>query len=146
MCIFNSHGCECEDCVLGWEDMDYEGDCNDCGCLYYGGLYGNRFICRLPKCIKSLIYKVKMNKINKHEAKMYDGIAEWYSEREWKIDAMMQAINENVFINCYNEKLFLCSRDSNGRLWLYNDGKISSEQADGVIRSYDKILEEKKED
>ena len=24
---------DCEYCPLGWEDRDYEGDCNDCGCM-----------------------------------------------------------------------------------------------------------------
>lgn len=52
--------CDCENCPLSWEDKDYWGECNDCGC--YMAEAGedcpkSLLICMLPRWIKKIIYK-----------------------------------------------------------------------------------------
>lgn len=52
--------CDCENCPLSWEDKDYWGECNDCGC--YMAEVGEDcpktlLICMLPRWIKKIIYK-----------------------------------------------------------------------------------------
>lgn len=49
---------DCEHCPLGWEDIGYEGECNDCGC--YMAECGKDYpktilICMLPKWIKKIL-------------------------------------------------------------------------------------------
>lgn len=145
MSIFK-RDCDCADCVLGWEELDYEGDCNDCGCMYYSNPCGNGFVCGLPTCIKSVIHRIKKREKDKAEMKMFDDLVERHEEQERKTQAMLQAINENVFKDCYGEKLVLCSRDSNGELWLYNYGKALDIQAYDVVKRYEELLEKKEEE
>lgn len=53
----------CEACPMGWEDIGYEGECYDCGCMLSGD--GHSFDvpawkCMLPKSIKKAACKLKM--------------------------------------------------------------------------------------
>ena len=96
---------DCEDCPLSWEDRSYEGDC-DCGCYIYEDLYGDKFICRLPMFIKRFIATRKIKKIEKEQARQYDGIGEWYKEEQRKETAMQYAINETL----KERGMFLCFR------------------------------------
>ena len=49
----------CEDCPMGWDDMSYEGECNDCGCYFNYDFNVPRWKCILPRWVKNLIKKRK---------------------------------------------------------------------------------------
>lgn len=51
--------CDCEHCVMGWDDMSYEGECGDCGCCFDYHFNVPKWKCALPRWIKKLIKKVK---------------------------------------------------------------------------------------
>lgn len=52
---------DCEHCPCGWEYRSYEGECDDCGCLFdrKGGFDVPTWKCMLPKWIKRLFVKHK---------------------------------------------------------------------------------------
>lgn len=50
---------DCEYCPMGWEDRSYEGECNDCGCLFDYDFNVPIWKCMLPDWIKKLIIKHK---------------------------------------------------------------------------------------
>ena len=52
---------DCENCPCGWEIGSYEGECDDCGCLFdrKGGFDVPTWKCMLPKWIKRLFVKHK---------------------------------------------------------------------------------------
>lgn len=50
---------DCEHCPMGWEDMSYEGECNDCGCSFDYNFNVPFWKCMLPKWIKRIIIKIK---------------------------------------------------------------------------------------
>lgn len=54
------YDCDCENCPMGWESRSYEGECDDCGCLF-GYEIGSAPIwkCMLPRWFKNLILKLK---------------------------------------------------------------------------------------
>lgn len=47
----------CENCPMGWEDRSYEGDCNDCGCLFDYDFKVPIWKCMLPRWIKAIVFK-----------------------------------------------------------------------------------------
>ena len=51
--------CDCKHCVMGWDDMSYEGECEDCGCCFDYHFNVPKWKCALPRWIKKLIKKVK---------------------------------------------------------------------------------------
>lgn len=53
------YDCDCEYCPMGWEDRSYEGECNDCGCLFDYDFNVPIWKCMLPDRIKKLIIKHK---------------------------------------------------------------------------------------
>ena len=52
---------DCENCPCGWENISYEGECDDCGCLFdkNGDFNVPVWKCMLPKWIKELFAKQK---------------------------------------------------------------------------------------
>ena len=51
---------KCEDCPMGWEDISYEGECSDCGCLLSRESNSSpMWKCMLPKSIKRGVDKWK---------------------------------------------------------------------------------------
>lgn len=52
---------DCENCPCGWESRSYEGECDDCGCLFdrKGDFDVPTWKCMLPKWIKRLFAKHK---------------------------------------------------------------------------------------
>lgn len=53
------YDCDCENCPMGWEDRGYEGECNDCGCLFDNDFNVPIWKCMLPNWIKQKIAKRK---------------------------------------------------------------------------------------
>lgn len=47
----------CEDCPMGWEDRGYEGECNDCGCLFDHDFRVPLWKCLLPDWVLARIAK-----------------------------------------------------------------------------------------
>lgn len=45
----------CEYCPLAWEDRSYEGECEDCGCLFDKDFNVPIWKCMLPKRLKEII-------------------------------------------------------------------------------------------
>lgn len=132
---------DCENCPLSWAEVSYEGECDDCGCMVYDDLYGDKLICQMPMKIKRWIYKYKTAKLEKEEAKRYDGIVEWYAEQERKENAMRQALNEKLLLNRFGKKLYLCYKSElDNKLYQYG-GLIDSEQAYNVLQRYEELLE-----
>ena len=52
---------KCDECVCGWEDRSYEGECNACGCCVSkdGDFSAPTVICMLPNWIKNILIKCK---------------------------------------------------------------------------------------
>lgn len=53
---------DCENCPMGWEECGYEGECNDCGCLFDCNFRVPIWKCMLPKWIKNIIARHYKNK------------------------------------------------------------------------------------
>ena len=53
-CWYDSN---CENCPMCWEDRSYEGECNDCGCLFDYNFKVPIWKCMLPRWIKNFIIK-----------------------------------------------------------------------------------------
>ena len=134
--------CDCEYCPLSWEERGLED--GDAGCFWYGDLYGSRFMCHMPNFIKWFIANIRIRKNEKELSKQYEGIGEWYEEVERKNCAMQQALNEKLLENRWGEKLYLCT-ESDGKLYKYNDGVISDEEAGFVRWRYEELLENSQE-
>lgn len=63
---------DCEKCPLYWEETSDKDD--DCGCLQYKDLYGNKFICRLPDFVKRIIAKIIYHRIRRMAAQMFGDV------------------------------------------------------------------------
>ena len=106
---------DCETCPLSWEDMGYDGECYDCGCIVHGDFYGDKLICRFPNFIKSIIWKIKDSIERRRMAHEDEGVVEWQEEQERKDAAFKQAIEECILTNEYGENLVLCRKDKDGK-------------------------------
>lgn len=53
---------DCENCPMGWEECGYDGECNDCGCLFDCNFRVPIWKCMLPKWIKNIIARHYKNK------------------------------------------------------------------------------------
>lgn len=131
--------CDCENCPLSWEVWSYEGDC-DCGCMWYDDLYGYKLVCYLPLFAKQIIYRIKRRQKDKHEAKLYDGMVEYYAELQRKGIAMMNAITEELFNSSYRERLYLCHMDSDGVFHKHGDGDIPLGVCETVALRYESLI------
>lgn len=60
--IFCWYDRDCENCPCGWESRSYEGECNDCGCLFNYDFNTPVWKCMLPKWIKNIIVRHYKNK------------------------------------------------------------------------------------
>lgn len=49
--------CDCENCPLSWEARSYEGECEDCGCLFDHNFNVPIWKCMLPKWLKNIVLK-----------------------------------------------------------------------------------------
>ena len=49
---------DCENCIMGWEERSYEGECEDCGCMFDYNFKVPIWKCMLPRRIKKVIYKI----------------------------------------------------------------------------------------
>lgn len=126
---------DCETCPLSWEDRGYEGECYDCGCIWYGDLYGKKLMCHFPEFIKWMIRKSADKKRDKALEHQYDGIVEWFEEEQRKDAAFRQAVEECILKNKYGEELILCREDKDGR-WKV---EINEEYSFARMR-YEEIL------
>jgi len=134
--------CDCENCPLSWEDRSYEGECCDCGCLIYKNLYGSKFLCRLPEFIKWEIAKWKQKKIEKQQAKQYEGIGKWFEEQQERENAMRTAIKEVLLTDRYNgEQLFIC-REYKGKLRKLDMESFLIEISARLIWRYEELMKE----
>ena len=50
---------DCEHCPMGWEDIGYEGECGDCGCLFNYEFNVPIWKCMLPRWLKKIILNQK---------------------------------------------------------------------------------------
>lgn len=85
---------DCAACPLAWEDMSYEGECYDCGCVATKRMDGRRLVCRLPLWAKRLIRRRSDARLAKLESRRYDGIGEWCKEQDRKDAALQKAFLE----------------------------------------------------
>ncbi len=134
--------CDCENCSLSWEDRSYEGECNDCGCLVYGDLYGNKFLCRFPEFIKWKIAKRKQKKIDEKQAKQYEGIGKWFDEQQKRENAMRTAIKEVLLTDRYDGKECSICREDNGKLFKIDTDSLLIESHMRLIWRYEELLQE----
>lgn len=51
--------CDCESCPMGWESRSYEGECEDCGCLFDKDFNVPIWKCMLPNWVKKIIIRWK---------------------------------------------------------------------------------------
>lgn len=85
---------DCAVCPCAWEDMSYEGECYDCGCVASKHMTGKNLICRAPDWAKRLIRRRADARSGRAEARACEGMAEWFKESERKDEAMRRAIAE----------------------------------------------------
>jgi hypothetical protein len=130
---------DCETCPLSWEDRGY--DDIDCGCWVYEDLYGDEIICRFPNFIKRLILNAKKRKRDKALERQYDGIVEYFEEKQRKDAAFRQAVEECILKNKYGEELILCREDIVGNRYKV---EICEEYSLARMR-YEEILEERED-
>ena len=57
---------DCENCPCGWECRNYEGECEDCGCLLSkdGDFSAPTLVCMLPNWIKNIILRLRGKRID----------------------------------------------------------------------------------
>lgn len=132
---------DCETCPLSWEDRGYEGECYDCGCIVYGDLYGDKLICYFPDFIKRMIRKSADKKRDKEMAHEYDGMFEWYEEKQRKDAAFRQAVEECILKNRYGEELILYREDIAGNRYKV---EINEEYSLARMR-YEEIFDERED-
>ena len=94
----------------------------------------------LPLFAKQIIYRIKERQKGKHEAKLYDGIVEYYADLQRKGAAMMNALTEELFQSNYGEKLYLCHMDSDGVFHRHGDGDVEHCVCELVVLRYEKLL------
>lgn len=51
---------DCEHCPMGWEDIGYEGECEDCGCLFDYEFNVPIWKCMLPRRLKKNNFEEKI--------------------------------------------------------------------------------------
>lgn len=124
--------CDCENCILGWENRGLE-DC-DAGCYYYPDLWWNGLICYMPNFIK----KILLNRRIKQEEKSWEGYAEFCQEQERKADAMREAIEE-VLLKDGN---MLCYTGLDGKIYPYNQEMYLYNHTWDVVSKYEELLKE----
>lgn len=86
----------CDRCPYCWEERGLE-DAN-AGCYIKGELCDT---CRLFPPFKSVIGRLKKNRVNYWENRRYDGVEEWYSE-QWEKKQKLRQILE-AFLSRYDE-------------------------------------------
>ena len=84
--------CDCENCILGWEEWGQE-DC-DAGCYYYPDLGTNGLMCHAPMFIKKLLLNRKIRQRDRYFEKEFDGYVEFLAEQKRKDNAIADAIKE----------------------------------------------------
>lgn len=87
---------DCENCILGWENCSYEGECDDCGCMLYGDLDAGRLACYLPNTLLRPVRDHIEKRNDRFEAKQYDGITEWFAAEEQRDRLFRSAIREQL--------------------------------------------------
>ena len=125
--------CDCENCILGWEDRGFE-DC-DAGCHYYPDLWWNGLICYMPNFIK----KILLNKRIKQEEKSWEGYTEYIQEQGRKADAMREAI-ESVLLKDGN---MICYTGLDGKIYPYDQEMYLYNNAWDIASKYEELLEKK---
>lgn len=123
--------CDCENCILGWENRDPE-DC-DAGCYYYPDLWWNGLMCYMPNFIKRMI----LNRRIRQQEKSWEGYAEFCMEQDRKADAMREAIEE-VLLKDGN---MLCYTGHDGNKYPYDDFYIYQRGYE-LMSKYEELLEE----
>ena len=134
---------DCEYCPLSWEERGLEDA--DVGCYRYGDLYGYKIICHMPNSIKRFIARLYIRRNEKKLCEQYDAVGEHFLEQKRKEAAMRQALKETMFINQYDEKLYLCT-EHDGKMYKYNDGVMDEVQIFDVLHRYEELLEVREND
>lgn len=124
--------CDCENCILGWEQRGPE-DC-DAGCYYYPDLWWHGLMCYMPNFIKRII----LNRRIRQQEKSWEGFAEFCMEQDRKADAMREAIEE-VFLQDGN---MICYTGHDGKLHPYSSLYLY-QHAWEVVSKYEELLNRK---
>ncbi len=87
-------GPDCGSCPCAWEDVSYESECSDCGCLFHknGDMPERSLLCSLPDFVKRLWKRHCDRKRDEAMARDCEGMAEWFAEEEKKNGAMLEAL------------------------------------------------------
>lgn len=125
--------CDCENCILGWEERGLE-DC-DAGCHYYPDLFWNGLMCYMPYFIK----KILLNRRIRQMEKSWEGYAEFCQEQDRKADSMREAIEE-VLLKDGN---MLCYTGCDDKIYPYNQEVYLFNNAWEIVSKYEKLLEKK---
>lgn len=128
--------CDCEQCILGWEEWGLE-DC-DAGCYFYPDLEWNGIMCHAPAFIKKIIFNRKMRKRDKYYEKEWSDYDEFLKEQDRKENAMSDAIKE-VLLQDGN---MICYTGHDGKLHPYSSSYLY-QHAWEVISKYEELLNRK---
>lgn len=124
--------CDCENCILGWEQRGPE-DC-DAGCYYYPDLWWHGLMCYMPNFIKRII----LNRRIRQQEKSWEDFAEFCMEQDRKADAMREAIEE-VLLQDGN---MICYTGHDGKLHPYGSLYLY-QHAWEVVSKYEELLNRK---
>lgn len=83
---------DCSECPCAWENMSYEGECYDCGCVATRHMTGRNLACRLPMRIKRLIRRRADAKRDRFLMAEGEDMMRWAVECERKDRAMAKAL------------------------------------------------------
>lgn len=82
----------CNKCPYCWCEMNYEGD-GDAGCYIKGDLHDS---CRLLPPFRHLLGWGRKKRYLYDESHQYDGIGEWYSEKQGQEIALQDSIHKHI--------------------------------------------------
>lgn len=121
--------CDCENCILGWEERGPEDV--DAGCYYYPDLWWNGLMCYMPNFIKRML----LNRRMRQQEKSWEGYAEFCREQDRKADAMREAIEE-VLLKDGN---MICYTGLDGKIYPYDDFYIY-QRGYALMSKYEELL------
>ena len=125
--------CDCENCILGWEERGYD-DC-DAGCYYYPDLWTNGIVCHMPYFIKKILLNRRIRQQEKSWEGSWEGYAEFIKEKNRKDDAMREAIKEVLL----KDGGMICYKGNDGEIYPFSEYYLYH-HAWEVVSKYEELL------
>lgn len=83
----------CDTCPYSWDDVDYWGECNDCGCYIKGDICDT---CRLLPPFRMIIGSIKKKQYMHFQEHRYDDFVEWFAIKDKREFALRGILEEKL--------------------------------------------------